>query len=136
MCVERMRFFRNVEFCQHVIHDCGERTEVGPGFDSNPEHSRRTRGGKESIATNADFDRAPLNRFQRALDFLDLVLGFLADKLERDVQRFGPHPSSIWSESTYAVQERGDASANIVVDIESDKKAHRKSSLHQLPAHH
>ena len=41
----------------------------GPRFNSDPEHSRRPRAGKESIAAKVHFERVSRNRFQRRLIF-------------------------------------------------------------------
>src|ERR1700684_1647184 len=114
MRVKSMLLFRDVERRHVLIHRCRQRRQLRPSFNSDPEHSRRPRAGKESRAAKTHFKGVSLYGFQQSLDFLNLFLGFFADELQSDVQRIRPRPARIWSKSAHAIEEAGNSAAEVV----------------------
>src|SRR5271154_7155959 len=115
---ESVLFLWDVEPCQSFVHGSSQRSQFRTALNSHPKHSRRPHTRKESITATTHFKRACLNRLQRASDLSTLVLGFLPDELQSDVQRFGPHPARIRRKPVYAVEKSGDAAANNIDYIE------------------
>src|SRR5579863_10728797 len=118
MRIERMLFFRDAKGCQRFIHNCRQRSQLRARFNSYPEDLRLTRARKKSICANVHRKHVCRNRLQSTLDVLYFFLGLLADKLQRDVQRFGPHPARIGGKSAQAIEKLRNAVADALVDVE------------------
>src|SRR5271155_286153 len=122
-----MLLLRNSEPRQLFVHHCGQRSQLRSAFNSHPERPWRACSRKESIPANAHFERAGLNRRQRASNALNLFFRLLSDELQRKVQRFRPYPARLLCKPTHSLEEAADAFTNSVVDIDSNEKPHKSA---------
>jgi hypothetical protein len=124
--VERMLLLRDAKSRQRLIHSGRQRSQSSTRFNSDPENSRRPHAREKSIPTKVHFEAIRRNRFQSKLDSFSFILRLLSDEFQRNVQRFGPHPTRLRSKFAHALEKDGNAPSNSIVDIEGNEKAHRK----------
>src|SRR5579872_432275 len=136
MSIKRVFFGRDLQRSQALIHRCRKPGELRSRLNSNPEQPWRARIRKKSVATESYIDGFCRNRSQRPLDFLRFLCRLLPDEFQSDVQGFWPHPTNFRSEAAHALEETGNSAADLIVNIEGNKKAHKNGFSHQLPSHH
>src|SRR5581483_1093934 len=107
-------------------------SKLWSGLNAHPKYTCSFRRREKPIPAKLEVKCIALHVGERSLDLLNSRLWLFPDKFERDMQRFWPDPARIRGETPDAIHESLNATANYIVDVQSNKDAH----LHQLPSDH
>ena len=117
---------RNPKLSSREINIARQLPEHRRCMNPDPEYARRLRGWEESISSQPNVKRGCSNLPQTLRDRGNLLHLLLADKLQRHMQRFRPHPPRLGSKSADALKEARNPPSNFVVEIDPDKDTHGK----------
>src|SRR5262249_33767164 len=117
-------FFRDSERFRRTVHCTGQRSQLGPGLDADPENTGHFEGGKESVSVQPHFDANALERRKRLFGLLHVFLRFFSNELQRNVERLRPYPTRVRGKSPYPFHELSDPLADGLVNVESEENPH------------
>src|ERR1700722_3293383 len=92
-------FFRDANFGQPFVNCFCQVNERVLRFDSDPKDTGRSGSREKAHAAESKLEQLGMNRAESFYNLRHLRVRLLANKLERDVQRFGAQPADVGSEA-------------------------------------